>query len=443
MGKRKSLLAMKVSALLATTTLVLAPLNTSAALLSGGLTSGLTSTVSQITSTATGAVSGTVGAVTGVVSSTVTNPVGTVTSVVTNPVGTVTSVTQPAVQAVSGVVSGVTSTVGSVVPGGLPVSVQPDGTGVKVTTPVGNVGVLNPGVSVTTPVGNVEVLNPGVKVEILPNGTGGQGGTSGLVNATVISNQKLTGSPSKLDSKSKKITLNYSADATLNLDVLGDLKVVFKMPEEFKDLLKDPNFKKSLTASYNAPGLTVLGIPLLESKGTFAANEIHVDTATNSVYMNYKDLLSIAVLSPTAFNFQLEIALDKLPCAADNEYTFNAYTSNAFIDVAVLESQAASLHVPVEFAKGACPGGNGNGDNGTGNNDNGNNGGGSNDGNGTSDQPNKSGGNLDAKSDSVVGGLGNILPITGTNLGNIALVGLLTLLLGLAIKYIGFKKITN
>ncbi|MDF2903786.1 MAG: hypothetical protein K0S25_1424 [Bacillus sp. (in: firmicutes)] len=429
-------MAMKVIALLATTTLALAPINTSASLLGGGLTSELTGTVSQVT----GAVSGTVGAVSGVVSSAVTNPVGTVASAVTNPVGTVTSVTQPAVQAVGGVVSGVTSTVGSVVPGGLPVSVQPDGTGVKVTTPVGNVGVLNPGVSVTTPVGNVEVLNPGVKVEILPNGTGGQAGTSGLVNATVISNQKLTGSPSKLDSKSKKITLNYSADATLNLDVLGDLKVVFKMPEEFKDLLNDPNFKKSLTASFNAPGLTVLGIPVLESKGTFSAKEIHVDTATNSVYINYKDLLSVAVLSPTAFNFKLEIALDKLPCAADNEYTFNAYTSNAFIDISVLESQAASLHVPVEFVKGACPGGNGTGDNG-------NNGGGSNDGNGSSggnsNQPGKSGGNLDTKSDSVIGGLGNILPITGTNLGNIALVGLLTLLLGLAIKYIGFKKMTN
>jgi hypothetical protein len=443
---KKSVLAMKVTALVATATLVFAPIQTSAALLSGltGSTTGLVGgVVSGTVGTVTGVVSGTVGAVAGVVQ----NPVGTVTGVVTDPVGTVSSVTQPILTPVGGLVGGVVSTVDSVVPGGLknpaglPVSVETDGQGALVKTPVGDVGVLNPGVSVNTPVANVEVLNPGVSVEVLPNGQGGQGGTSGLVNATLLTNQKLTGTPTSLDSKSKKITLNYSADGALDLGLFENVKVVFKMPDEFAGLVKDPNFKKALTASYDVPVINALGIDLLKSKGSFTADQIHVDAATNSVYMNYTDVLRLSLLPnlllPSShYNFSLEIALDKLPCAADNEYTFNAYTSNAFIDVSVLESQAAALKVPVEFAKGACTGNNDNDDNGNAGGNNGGNNGGGNAGTGTDS-------NTGANPSNNGGGLGGLLPITNTNIANIGLVGLLVLLVGMAIKMVGFKKVAN
>lgn len=412
--------AVKVTAIVATATIIFAPIQTSAALLKD-LTKGLTDTTTQVT---------------GIVGGALTDPVGTVTGVVSDPVGTVSGVTQPILAPVGGVVSDVVKTVDGVVPGGLqnpgglPVSVEPQDKGAVVKTPVGNVGVLNPGVSVNTPVANVEVLNPGVKVEVLPNGTGGQGGTSGLVNTTLLTNQKLTGTPTSLDSKSKKITLNYSGEGVLDLGLVEDIKVVFKMPEEFASLLKDPNFKKSLKASYDVPLVEVLGIKLLDNKGSFTADQIHIDTATNSVYMNYSDLLRLTLLPQAIYNFTLEIDLDKLPCAVDNEYTFNAYTSNAFIDVSVLESQAAALNVPVTFSNGECPKDD---DNGTtpGGNDGGNNGG------TTGDQPGGNAGTAPGGN----GGLGSLLPITNTNIANIGLIGLLALIAGILIKMIGFKKI--
>ncbi|WP_147533591.1 hypothetical protein [Bacillus marasmi] len=415
---RGKVLAVKVSAIVTAATIMFAPIQTSAALLQG-LTKGLTDTTSQLT---------------GVVGGVLTDPVGTVTGVVSDPVGTVSGVTQPILEPVGGVVSGVVKTVDGVVPGGLqnpgglPVSVEPQDKGAVVKTPVGNVGVLNPGVSVNTPVANVEVLNPGVKVEVLPNGTGGQGGTSGLVNTTLLTNQILTGTPSSLDSFSKKITLNYSGEGVLDLGVLEDIKVVFKMPDEFASLLKDPNFKKSLTASYDVPTISVLGLDLLKSKGSFSADQIHIDAATNSVYMNYSDLLRLTLLPQSIYNFTLEIALDKLPCAVDNEYTFNAYTSNAFIDVSVLESQAAALSVPVKFSKGECPKDDDSVTPPGGNN------GGNNDGN--TDKPGATGNNPGTNN----GGLGNLLPITNTNIANIGLLGLLTVIAGILIKMLGFKK---
>ncbi|NMD69710.1 hypothetical protein HHO41_05370 [Bacillus sp. DNRA2] len=423
-GSRGKVLAVKVTALFTAASIVFAPIQTSAALL-GDLTKGITDTTSKVT---------------GIVDSTLKDPVGTVTGVVKDPVGTVSTVTEPILTPVSGVVSGVVKTVDQVVPGGLqnpgglPVSVEPQDKGAVVKTPVGNVGVLNPGVSVNTPVANVGVLNPGVSVEVLPNGQGGQGGTSGVVNATLLTNQKLTGTPTSLDSKSKKITLNYSGEGALDLGVLENIKVVFKMPDEFASLLKDPNFKKSLSASYDVPLVEVLGIRLLDRKGSFTEDQIHIDTATNSVYMNYADLLRLELLPKSVYNFKLEIALDKLPCATDNEYTFNAYTSNAFIDVSVLESQAAALNVPVTFPKGSCS----KDDDNNGTNPGGNNGG--NNGGTTGDQP---GGNPGTGTGTAGGGLGGLLPITNTNIANIGLIGLLTLLVGMVIKMIGFKKLAE
>lgn len=424
-GKKKrsrgKVFAVKVTALVTAASIVFAPIQTSAALLDG-LTKGVTDTTAKVT---------------GIVDGALKDPIGTVTGAVKDPVGTVSAVTEPILTPVGGAVSGVVETVDKVVPGGLqnpgglPVSVEPQETGAEIKTPVGNVGVLNPGVSVNTPVANAEILNPGISVEVLPNGTGGQGGTSGLVNTTLLTNQKLTGTPSSLNSKSKKITLNYSGEGVLDLGVLEDIKVVFKMPDEFSSLLKDPKFKESLSASYDVPLVEVLGIRLLERKGSFTSEQIHIDTATNSVYMNYSDLLRLELLPKSVYNFKLEISLDELPCALDNEYTFNAYTSNAFIDVSVLESQAAALNVPVTFPDGSCSKDDDNGTTPGGNN-------GGNNGGGVGDQPGASTGTGTAG-----GGLGSLLPITNTNIANIGLVGLLVLLVGMVLKTIGFKKLAD
>lgn len=399
-GSRKKAFAMKVSALLATTALALTPLHASASLLGGnqgGLLGGVTGAVGGVVGTATGVVGGVVGTATGVVGGVLDTTTGLVGGVVSNPVGTVGAVLNDPVGTVSGVVEGI-------VPGD--------------------------GINIELPVGNIELLNPGVDVNLLSGKDNGDAGTSGLANVGVGLTHTLSSSVAKVDPSTKSLVLDYSIGGLVNVDLLKDHKIVFKMPEEFKALLAKDSFKQGLSASYDYPTLKVLGIDVLKTlglnlggQGTIPSSAITVDPATQTIAMNVKGLLSVDALSgdkASTLKVQLTVPMTELPCALDNQYTFGAFASESFIDVALLETYSASVNVAVDYgANNPC----------------------------VKDDDKKPADKDDDKTtegpkvDNNSNTPGGKLPITATNLGNMALVGLLTLLAGLAVKFLGRKTV--
>ncbi|WP_174732625.1 hypothetical protein [Mesobacillus harenae] len=260
--------------------------------------------------------------------------------------------------------------------------------------------------------------------------------TPGLIGVGLLEEDSLS---AKLltDEDKYKIELAYSGKKAVSLTLLGKTYIHFNMPQEFAELLADPGFKDSLTASYSVPIIGLPGSPAFNN-GSFESADIHIDTQTNSVYLAYSDMLSVALATPSTF--KLEINLDELPVADDLEYTFYsiAHDKNA-ISIDLIESEGASATIALpeeadpgsdndEPGDGSTPGGD-DGDDGD-----------SGDGKDNSDGTTAPGSNNGSSPGSGGGGLiGGLLPNTASDIWNFAFAGLIILMLGAAAKLYGRK----
>lgn len=257
--------------------------------------------------------------------------------------------------------------------------------------------------------------------------------TPGLIGVGLLEEDSL--SAKLLTNEDKyKIELAYSGKKAVSLTLLGKMYIHFNMPEEFAGLLNDPEFRDSLTASYSVPIIGLPGSPAFNN-GSFESADIHIDAETNSVYLAYSDMLSVALATPSTF--KLEINLDELPAADDLEYTFYsiAHDKNAIsIDLIESEGASATIALPEEAdpgsdndkpGEGSTPGGD-DGDSG--------------DDKDNSDGTTAPGSNNGSSPGSGGGGLiGGLLPNTASDIWNFAFAGLIILMLGAAAKLYGRK----
>lgn len=169
-----------------------------------------------------------------------------------------------------------------------------------------------------------------------------------LANVKVLGSESLTGN---LDSNTKKLILNYSGKGLLTLGLLEHPYIIFQMPTEFSSLLQNPTFINGIVAKYDVPIISLLGINLGRDSGTFST--INVDATTNTISVDYHNLLSLKLLSSSTYNFTLEINLESLPASTDGVYTFLASTRNAVIDLSVLAERPSPFTIQVPIVKPA------------------------------------------------------------------------------------------
>ncbi len=169
-----------------------------------------------------------------------------------------------------------------------------------------------------------------------------------LANVTVLGSESLTG---HLGPNTQKLTLNYSGKGLLTLGFLEHPYIIFQMPIEFSSLLQNQSFINGIVAKYDVPIISLLGINLGRDSGTFST--IYVDSSTNTISMDYHNLLSLNLLSSSTYNFTLEIDLDSLPASTDGVYTFLASSRNAVIDLSVLEERPSPFTIQVPIVKPA------------------------------------------------------------------------------------------
>jgi hypothetical protein len=279
----------------------------------------------------------------------------------------------------------------------------------------------------------------------LPGTSGQSGDLYGGANVDIMKNESLSAKLEKTDAKKYKLFLDYTGTRAVGLSLQGKTYVYFNMPEEFTSLLANQNFKKSITATYNVPVVGLSGQGQYNS-GSFSDSNITIDTATNSIVLEYNSSLSLALND--ASKFSLAIDLDSLPASTDKVYTFYSMaTDKNAISLSLLESKGAKAEIKlsdVPGGGGTNPGNGGGNNPGTGGGSNGghsgDNGSGSGSGSGGGTAVNSGGQN--SGSSSFTDWLGDRLPKTASNIWNIGLAGFILTLIGAAIKFIKFKKLT-
>ncbi|WP_174732613.1 hypothetical protein [Mesobacillus harenae] len=170
--------------------------------------------------------------------------------------------------------------------------------------------------------------------------------TLALAGVSLFSSETITATPDKVEASTKSLTLNYSGTAPVNIDLLNNAYIVYKLPEEFKPMLGEPDFKNNLTASYDVPIIDLLNLGARD-KGDFGADDIQIDSASNSVYMSYNNLLSLSLLSDGAYNFSLTINFDSPPVSYDGVYTFQAFSTDAVVNQNLIPDTAGTVEVTV------------------------------------------------------------------------------------------------
>lgn len=148
----------------------------------------------------------------------------------------------------------------------------------------------------------------------------------GLLNDTDLSVEHVSNGEKEI------IKLNYIGYGVLNLDLLSSTYAIFYLPTEIAAVIETEN----LSAYYDVPRLEVLGIGP-RNQGWFDSEEIIIDG--NQVYMNFRNLLSVSLLSRSNFNFTLEIELDNIPPSKNPDYVFYSEATNQLLDLSLLEGE--------------------------------------------------------------------------------------------------------
>lgn len=161
----------------------------------------------------------------------------------------------------------------------------------------------------------------------------------GVLDVTLLSDSSLDASYSEDDSQ---IVLTYEGSGALDLSLLSDTYITFRLPSEIMNVIS----KEDLSASYNVPAVSII-IPIIRNRGTFDQDEINIEG--NQVYMNFTSLLSLNLLSTENYEFTLTIDLEELPPTETGRYSFKAEATDQLVNLSILSEEniaTATLGAP-------------------------------------------------------------------------------------------------
>lgn len=157
----------------------------------------------------------------------------------------------------------------------------------------------------------------------------------GLADIKLLNNSALTASKTPLSNGRQRITLTYTGSGVLNLSLLSSTYIIFNLPPELRAVLP----QAELSATYDVPALGIL-VPILRNRGSFDRDEILI--SGNQVYMNFRTLLSLNLLTSSNYIFTLNLTLPNLPPTPSGQYVFRAESTSELVDLSLISGNAAT-----------------------------------------------------------------------------------------------------
>ncbi|PNZ94352.1 hypothetical protein, partial [Staphylococcus nepalensis] len=122
---------------------------------------------------------------------------------------------------------------------------------------------------------------------------------------------------------------------------VGNTYPTFQLPEQFYNLMTNPNFKNAVTLDYDLPG--VLGA--IRNKGTINGDNLNIDANTGVIFGSVRNLLNLSVGSRVSYNLNIDLnSLTEggiLPGSNQpgrHEYDFTSAVGTGLIDVDLLSN---------------------------------------------------------------------------------------------------------
>jgi len=146
----------------------------------------------------------------------------------------------------------------------------------------------------------------------------------GLINVGLLTDVELTANHT-IENGQDHISLKLTGQAVLTLGVLQSTYVIFQLPPEITNVVKE----ESLKATYDVPGLLGIG----RRTGEFSKSDIKVDG--NQIYINFKEILALSIGG--RYEFTLDFDINTLPSSYEENYTFYGQTTSQIIDISLID----------------------------------------------------------------------------------------------------------
>lgn len=155
---------------------------------------------------------------------------------------------------------------------------------------------------------------------------------SGVAGISLLDNLTLNGS------YADRVTLTATGSGVLNLNLLKDRYVIFKVPIRLMPYVN----QASLTGSYDVPSISLLGIEIGRRSGTLTRDDFLIDVASGQIIFNANELLSVSLLSNSTYRFTISFTLSSLPVGHPQQYTFFSHMTNEIVDIELLSDGSDS-----------------------------------------------------------------------------------------------------
>lgn len=162
-----------------------------------------------------------------------------------------------------------------------------------------------------------------------------------VINASLFNNGQLSADYVMTDGQ-YAITLEFSANGLLNLSLLQQTRIVYQVPAAFAGKIT------GMSGTYDVPALGLFGI-VIPNRGSFSQNQINYDEAIHSIYMDFRQLLSLGLLSSYTYRFTLTMHLDSLPVVQDGVYNFRSTATSGLIDLSLNSGHMGEASLQVEY----------------------------------------------------------------------------------------------
>ncbi|MEJ6528759.1 hypothetical protein [Exiguobacterium sp. USCH10] len=159
---------------------------------------------------------------------------------------------------------------------------------------------------------------------------------SGIIGISLLDDLTLDGS------YSDRVTLTATGSGVLNLNLLKNRYVIFKIPTRLIPYIN----QASLTGTYDVPSISVIGAEVGRKTGTF--NALTVNPESGQVIVNVNDLLNVSLLTRSTYKFTLSFTLSSLPLGHPQQYTFFSQVTNEIVDIELLSDGSDSWTLTLE-----------------------------------------------------------------------------------------------
>ncbi|TCI22588.1 hypothetical protein [Exiguobacterium sp. SL-9] len=152
--------------------------------------------------------------------------------------------------------------------------------------------------------------------------------TNGVVGLSLLSDIQLEG---EFDGDNQ-IKLRVIGDGVLNLNLLKERYVLFKLPDSLFPYIEEASFN----GTYDVPNISLTGLEIGRNRGAIATEQWIIDRERKQLVFQANQLLSLSLLSDSTYTFELNFRVDGFPLITPQRYNFYGHLTNDLVDIRAL-----------------------------------------------------------------------------------------------------------